>query len=186
MSLFASPKGNHSFNPNPRGVERRANGMLGRVMIEEILAWFSAAPDDGKGGGGRDPLQLALTALLVEVAHSDNDFSEAERAVIARLLERRFSLTDAQARGLSDAADRAATRAVELFHFTRIINGRLSPEERVGLIEMLWEVAYADGTLDKFEDTLLRRIGGLIDVPDRERGVARQRVLKRLGLDDTI
>ena len=56
-------------------------------------------------------------------------------------------------------------------------------EERVELIEMLWEVAYAYGVLDEYEDSLLRRVGGLIYVPDRERGEARQRVLKRLGLD---
>jgi uncharacterized tellurite resistance protein B-like protein len=53
----------------------------------------------------------------------------------------------------------------------------------VELIEMLWEVAYADGVLDEYEDSLLRRVGGLIYVPDRERGEARRRVLKRLGLD---
>jgi uncharacterized tellurite resistance protein B-like protein len=51
---------------------------------------------------------------------------------------------------------------------------------------MLWEVAYADGVLDEYEDSLLRRVGGLIYVPDRERGMARQRVLRRLGLDDTV
>ena len=48
---------------------------------------------------------------------------------------------------------------------------------------MLWEVAYADGTLDEYEDSLLRRVAGLIYVPDKERGIARQRVLKRLGLE---
>jgi len=56
----------------------------------------------------------------------------------------------------------------------------------VELIEMLWEVAYADRVLDEYEDSLLRRVGGLIYVPDRERATARQRVLKRLGLDQAI
>ena len=79
-----------------------------------------------------------------------------------------------------------ARNATELFHFTRIVNERLSPEQRVELIEMLWEVAYADGVLDQYEDSLLRRIGGLIYVPDRERGMARQRVLARLGLDQAV
>jgi uncharacterized tellurite resistance protein B-like protein len=48
-------------------------------------------------------------------------------------------------------------------------------------MEMLWEVVLADGTVDALEDTLLRRIGGLIYVPDRERGAARQRVVQRLA-----
>jgi uncharacterized tellurite resistance protein B-like protein len=84
------------------------------------------------------------------------------------------------------AAERESDRSVELFHFTRIINERLSFQQRVDLIEMLWEVAYADGILDEYEDSLLRRVGGLIYVPDRERGMARRRVLQRLGIDDPL
>ena len=61
-----------------------------------------------------------------------------------------------------------------------MINERLSPERHVEVIEMLWEVAYADGGLTALEDTLLRRVGGLIYVPDHDRGEARQRVLRRL------
>ena len=102
------------------------------------------------------------------------------------MLERRFKLSHADAQTLLAAGEREAGRAVELFHFTRIINERLSFEQRVELVEMLWEVAYADGVLDQYEDSLLRRVGGLIYVPDRERGMARRRVLGRLGLDATI
>src|SRR6202040_4383765 len=108
---------------------------------------------------------------------------ETERGVISRLLESRFSLSRSAANDLLAAGETAASESAELFHFTRIVNERLSFEERVELIEMLWEVAYADGVLDEYEDSLLRRVGGLIYVPDRERGEARQRVLKRLGLD---
>jgi uncharacterized tellurite resistance protein B-like protein len=154
-------------------------------MIDSIIGWLTGADaDDGRNP--RDELQLALTALLVEAAHSKGDFDEREREVIARLLERRLKLSPEDARSLLAAGEREADRSVELFHFTRIINERLSFEQRVDLIEMLWEVAYADGILDKYQDTLLRRIGGLIYVPDRERGLARQRVLKRLGLSDNF
>jgi uncharacterized tellurite resistance protein B-like protein len=121
--------------------------------------------------------------LLVEAAYSHDHFEEAERAVIGRLVERRFNLSHSDARRLLAAAEVTASESAELFHFTRIINERLSFEQRVELIEMLWEVAYADGALDEYEDSLLRRVGGLIYVPDRERGMARQRVLARLGLD---
>jgi uncharacterized tellurite resistance protein B-like protein len=55
----------------------------------------------------------------------------------------------------------------------------LSPEERIGIVEMMWTVAYSDGILDPHEDMLLRQIAGLIHVPDKERGLARQRALKR-------
>ncbi|MBV9378832.1 MAG: TerB family tellurite resistance protein [Alphaproteobacteria bacterium] len=159
--------------------------MLGKVMIEGIRAWINGSWTDSqdKPGGRQDRLKLALTALLIEAANCDDRFDQAEREVIARLLEHRFGLSKSDADQLIAAGEIAASESTELFHFTRIINDRLSPAERVDLVEMLWEVAYADRVLDEYEDSLLRRIGGLIYVPDRERGMARQRVLKRLGLD---
>ena len=153
-------------------------------MIERILGWLTGAAPNGSGGP-QDGLQLALTALLVEAAHCDDHFDEGERAVIKQMLERRFELSHHAARVLLAAGEREAGRAAELFHFTRIINERLSFEQRIELIEMLWEVAYADGVLDQYEDSLLRRVSGLIYVPDRKRGMAQQRVLGRLGLNAT-
>jgi uncharacterized tellurite resistance protein B-like protein len=157
-------------------------------MIDSIRAWISGSwPDRREGAGGQqEALQLALTALLIEAANSDDRFDEAERGVIERLLESRFNLSRSDADELLAAGQRAASESAELFHFTRIINERLSFPERVELIEMLWEVAYADRVLDEYEDSLLRRVGGLIYVPDRERGEARLRVLQRLGLDQAV
>ena len=158
--------------------------MLSNLMIDSILEWIHGGVDRRREGGcGQDELHLALTALLVEVAYSDHHFDEAQRAVIARLTENRFKLSKPDAHALLAAAESSVSESTELFHFTRIINERLSSDERVGLIEMLWEVAYADGVLDEYADSLLRRVGGLIYVPDKERGMARQRVLKRLGLE---
>ncbi len=154
-------------------------------MIDSIIGWLTGTlwNDDS---APPDELKLALTALLVEVAHSHDHFDETERGVVARLLERRFNLSTADALALLAAGEREADRSAELFHLTRIVNERLSFDQRIELIEMLWEVAYADGALDQYEDSLLRRVGGLIYVPDRERGMARRRVLKRLELGDTI
>jgi uncharacterized tellurite resistance protein B-like protein len=159
--------------------------MLGKAMIDSIRAWISSSWPDYRDEVGRrqEALRVALTALLIEAAYSDDRFDEAERAVITGLLENCFHLSRSDADALLAVGERAASESAELFHFTRIINQRLAFEERVELIEMLWEVAYADRVLDEYEDSLLRRIGGLIYVPDRERGMARQRVLKRLGLD---
>ncbi len=153
-------------------------------MIDSLIGWLTGEP--AAGGAPQDELRVALAALLVEAAHSHDHFDERERAVVARLLQRRFNLSSADALKLLAAGEREADRSAELFHFTRIINQRLSPEQRVELIEMLWEVAYADGELDEYEDSLLRRIGGLIYVPDHERGAARQRVLKRLGISESL
>jgi len=154
-------------------------------MIDSIRAWISRSGPNSRNTSdpAQSELQLALTALLIEAAYSDDHFDGPERGVIARLIERRFNLLPSDVRTLLATGEAAATESVELFHFTRIINERLSYEERVELIEMMWEVAYADRVLDEYEDSLLRRVGGLIYVPDPERGIARQRVLRRLGLD---
>jgi uncharacterized tellurite resistance protein B-like protein len=152
--------------------------VLSNLMIDCILEWVSGGREEGRP----DELQIALTALLVEAAYSDDHFDQVEREVITRLIEGRFSLHGFEAQALLAAAESEASESAELFHFTSIINERLSFEQRVRLIEMLWEVAYADRVLDQYEDSLLRRVGGLIYVPDKERGMARQRVLERLGL----
>ncbi|HJU19948.1 MAG TPA: TerB family tellurite resistance protein [Stellaceae bacterium] len=151
-------------------------------MIDSIYRLLSGQLAD-PATGARHSILVVSAALLVEVANSDQHFDEAERATIARLLEQRFGLSPDEAQGLLVAGKREADRSVEIFHLIRTINEQFSHDERIELIEMLWEVAYADGVLDKFEDTLLRRIGGLLYVSDRERGLARQRVLQRLGID---
>jgi uncharacterized tellurite resistance protein B-like protein len=154
-------------------------------VISELLGMFGGA---GRAAAGtpadRDQdLRLAAAALLVEAAEAADGFAAEERAAIRRVLAQRFTLDAAAAERLLEEGRRASERSVQLFGFTRIVNERASPEEREALIEMLWEVVLADGRLDPLEDALLRRIGGLLDVRDRARGAARQRVMRRLGLD---
>jgi len=126
-----------------------------------------------------DELELAVAALLIEAARMDDDFDDAERATIERLLAERFDLAPDDVRALVAAAEQKVQNTAQYFPFTREITKRLSMEQRVGIIEMLWEVAYADGVLDPHEDMLLRQIAGLIHVPDRERGLARKRAIDR-------
>jgi len=149
-------------------------------MISRLKALFG----DGGQERGRDELQLAAAALLVEAALMDEDFDAVERKTITHLLCRRFSLTEAEAKDLIAEAESAVAAETQILPFTRVVKDRLSNKERIGLIEMLWEVAYADGKLHDYEAHLLRRIGGLIYVTDKDRGAARKRVLARLGIAD--
>jgi uncharacterized tellurite resistance protein B-like protein len=150
-------------------------------MIERILQLLTGAGTPPPGGRP-DELQVAVAALLVEAARMDDHFDAPERAAIARLLAARFQLPPEATERLLAAAERAADQSTQLFRFTHLLVQRLEPAERIRIIEMLWEVAYADGTLDPGEDALLRKVAGLIYVSDRDRGAARLRVLKRLGL----
>jgi uncharacterized tellurite resistance protein B-like protein len=126
--------------------------------------------------------QLAAAALMVEAATMDSEFETQERARIQQLLQNHFALSDLEATQLLAEAETAAAASVEWHSFTRAIKNGFEPAERIALIEMLWEVAYADGVLHDYEASLLRRITGLIYVSDRDSGEARKRVLARLGL----
>ena len=128
-----------------------------------------------------DEMQHAVAVLLVEAARMDDHFDEAERTVIERLLAEKFALSPEEIRQLLIRAETTAKQSSQLHPFTRLAVTRMSPEQRVRLIEMLWEVVYADGVLDPEEDVLLRRVAGLIYVSDEDRVAARRRVLARLG-----
>jgi uncharacterized tellurite resistance protein B-like protein len=129
-----------------------------------------------------DELQVAVGALLVEAAARDDVFDAAESVAITRLLGERFQLsTDATAQ-LMQAAESAKHGALEMFGFVRKIVRALDEDQRVEIVEMLWEVAYADGVLDAHEDAMIRKVAGLLYVSDFNRGAARRRVREKLGL----
>ncbi len=129
-------------------------------------------------------LRLAAAVLLVEAAHRDDTFGPEERAVIEQLLTKKFALSKEECDRLISASEAATARMVQLHPYTHAIFEQMAPEERIQLIEMLWEVVYADGVLDPEEDALIRKIGGLIYITDRDRMLARKRVLERLGLQN--
>lgn len=155
-------------------------------MIEAIRALLRGDAGDFREAGhhGTDELTLAAAALLVEAAVMDGGLDEAERRTIAGLLAERFQMDAAEAEQTIDVAVDAVRDSSQLYAFTRVIKDRFDHEERVRMIEMLWEVAYADGQLHDYEASLVRRVAGLVYVPDRESGEARKRVLQRLGAAD--
>lgn len=126
-------------------------------------------------------LRMSVAVLLLEAARQDDQFDSDERAVIAQLLTRKFDLTEQECGALLEAGEVRAAQMVQLHGHTSAVFEQMAPEERIHLVEMLWEVAYADGVLDPEEDMLIRRVAGLIHVTDRERVLARQQVLARLG-----
>lgn len=132
-----------------------------------------------------DDRQLACAALLVEAARLDEHFGPKERARVHELLKGRFGLGDDEAAALTAEAERTSEVSVEWQSLTRTVKDAFGHDERVEMVEMLWEVAYADGELHDYEASLLRRIAPLLYVSDRESGEARRRVVERLGITDT-
>ena len=92
------------------------------------------------------------------------------------LLKQRFDLDDAAATELIAQAAAADEKAVDLYHFTHLLNGSLDEAERLRMIEMMWTIAYADGALSEFEDNLIWRVADLLGVSSTERIALRRRV----------
>jgi uncharacterized tellurite resistance protein B-like protein len=152
-------------------------------MLERIRRLLGGHPSVAQGAAHSfEERQLAAAALMVEAAAMDAKFDAAERARIGELIRDRFALGADEAADLIAEAERAASTSVAWHGFTRAIKDGFDHTERVQLIEMLWEVAYADGELHDYEASLLRRVAGLLYVSDRDSGEARKRVLARLGL----
>jgi uncharacterized tellurite resistance protein B-like protein len=143
-------------------------------MFRPLLRLLSA-PEPARA----PDLRLSVAVLLLEAARQDDTFDARERAAIEKLLSQRFELSGAECAALMAAGEASTAQMVQLHGHTNDIAQQMTPEERIQLIEMLWEVAYADGVLDPEEDLLIRRIAGLIYVTDRDRVLARQRVLAR-------
>ena len=171
-------------NPRKPRVEPCRGTMIGRAMIKRIKALLLQAGESPTvASHDADELQVATAALLVEAALMDDHFDAKERSAIQQLLTARFELSEDATEALLETARTRVESASQLFGFTRVVSDRFSQEERVELMEMLWQVAYADGRLDDYEANLMRRISGLIHVSDRESGQARKRALACLGLD---
>jgi uncharacterized tellurite resistance protein B-like protein len=150
------------------------------MMLDVLLKFFT---DPDPVAKTTDSLQVMVAVLLVEAANRNDRFPEPERAAIRRILAERYRLEGADLDRLLAAADRLNHDSVQLFRFTDGLSKNLDAEQRVKVIEMLWEVAYADGVLTADEDSLIRQVAGLLLVPDRDRGAARKRVMTRLGLE---
>ena len=135
--------------------------------------------EDAQRTGERNNPAFALAVLLIEVARSDDGVEDRAQSVIERALALRFGLERSEVIRLIKAAEERAAEATDLFHFTRVVVENFTEEERIGVIEMLWEVVYSNGVLTGDEDALIRRVAGLIYVSDRDRGEARRRVMQR-------
>lgn len=118
-------------------------------------------------------VQVATCALLLEVAHSDGHYQTVEAKIVSDLLAEKFNLSAAAVADLIDYSQGHREDSLDLFQFAREVNAHFSREEKLDVMEGVWRVIYADGTLDKYEDALARQLATLLrldhkDVIDRK------------------
>lgn len=127
-------------------------------------------------------LRLAAAALMVEVSRADHEVSGVEMQRIRQLLRASLQLREEQIDQLVESAAEDSENATSLYQFTSLIHEHYSIAQKTTLFEHLWEVAYADGELDRYEESLLRKIGDLIYLPHQHFIQSKHRVLDRHGI----
>ncbi len=133
-------------------------------MLKAIRDFFDrglAAPETGGHG-----IELACAALLVEVVRIDRDTNPAERDAVLRAVHEKFGLSGGEADALIELAEEEMRQATDYYQFTSLINQRFTQEQKERVIELMWRVAYADAELSAHELHLMRKIAGLLHVPD--------------------
>lgn len=122
-------------------------------------------------------LHVAACALLLEVAHSDEEFTPEERVHIEEVVIRHFDLAPESARQLMQVAEEARREAVDLHQFTTVITQHYDEGQRMVLAELLWRVVYADGRLSEHEDYLARKLAYLLELRPGFLAEARRRAI---------
>ena len=130
------------------------------------------------GSHNEAALHHAAAGLLIEAAMMDGNFDNTERTKITNLLIKQFNLPEDVVNEIIGAAEEANAELVELYSITKVVRDHFDESERIRMIEMLWEVIYSDGKLDDFETNMMRRVGGLLYVSDRENGDAKKRAAR--------
>ena len=128
--------------------------------------------EPGSSGGRTD---LAAAVLMVEISLADSSLDNDERRLILKLLRDEFHLTPDESESILTLAQEESDHAVSMHEFTRLINEALSADEKVRIIELLWQVAFADSVLDKYEEYYIRKIADLLYIPHKDYIMAKHR-----------
>src|SRR6201996_2955343 len=123
--------------------------------------------------------QLAATALLIHVISLDGQPSEVEKQKLHGLIESRFGLDRGTADHLIASATLVEGEAVDLYHFTSVIMRSVDDAGRLRIVEMMWELAYADGNVTEFEDNVVWRASDLLGISSRDRLELKHRVAEK-------
>ncbi len=155
-------------------------------MLGKLFGWLRSAEPAAPPTPDVDfsKKEISAAALLVESSRLDTDFGDAEKETIERLVRERFNLSEGDATKLLDYAAQRQGQVYSDWVFTETVRKEFSQKERDDIIGMLWEVAYADGTLHRFEAHMIHRVADELGVNKKALEKERTDALKRIGMDD--
>ena len=138
--------------------------MIKRLITQVVESISVTTTTESDAANREDALRLATAVLMVDVARSDHIFDANEFDEVLRLIESHFGLSPEQAASLVNEADEEAEDLVSLHDFTQLLHQNLNEEEKARIVGLLWQIAYADGRLHRYEDSLVLRISDLLHV----------------------
>jgi len=168
----------------PRHISSIKPHSTGTLMLDGLRQFIAdiVSPDAREDRAFDDTgYRLAATALLVHVVSLDGEPTEIETRKLHSLIESRFGLDPGTADRLIGSATRVEGEAVDLYHFTSVIMRSVNEEGRLRIVEMMWELVYADGQVSEFEDNVVWRAADLLGVSSRDRIDLKHRVAERQG-----
>lgn len=127
-------------------------------------------------------IKIATCALFLEVANSDQNFSDDEHAKITELMKKLFSLTEDEAEKLLSVSEKYRSQSVSIYEFTDIINKYFSKEKKYEVVKNLWRLVYVDKSVDQYEDYYVRKISSNIKLSHEEFIAAKLEIKEELGL----
>ena len=147
--------------------------------ISDFFAKHLLLPEDQGSQDHQHALRLATAALLIEMTRVDHEVKSIELEVIIAILQQHFGITAEETTELFELAELEADQATTYHEFTSLINSQYTAEQKIEVIELLWEVANADGQIQKYEDHLVRKIADLLYVKHGDFIAAKHRVLEQ-------
>ena len=136
-----------------------------KKLIGQITATISATDAERENSAERESaLRLATAVLMVDVARADSDFDESEFDHLLQLIQSHFDLSAEDSAELVNEANDKADELVSVHGFTQLLHEHLDEDEKARIVGLLWRIAYADGRLDKYEDSLVLKISDLLYV----------------------
>lgn len=136
--------------------------MIKRLFSQVVETISSRESEDAEDREAA--LRLATAVLMIDVARADYVFDETEFDNMLRLIEAHFGLSPEESAELVNEAEEKAEDIVSVHDFTKLLHDYLTEDEKAQIVSLLWQIAYADGRLDKFEDSLVLKISDLLYV----------------------
>ncbi len=134
-----------------------------RVLVDRISQAFQGPAQENEADR-EEAIRLSTAVLMADVARADYEFDEDEFSMLLDLVQLHFGLSAEDATQLANEASEVAEDLVSLHDFTQLLHNSLSHDEKAEVVALLWRIAYADGRLDKFEDSLVLKISDLLHV----------------------